>query len=812
MAKEARNKFIDTVDECLTNGVKNGIFHLSVEDKQLDGRSVTIEGKKVINFGSCSYLGLEVDDRLREAVMDAAKNYGVQYSASRAFSSCNLYEELESLLRKIFDNNHVIFAPTTTLTHIAAIPILVQNNDLVILDHQVHGSVQMAVQLTKARGTRVEMIRHNRMDALEDAIRENPNKYDKIWYMADGVYSMYGDVAPLKDLVLLLEKYHNFYLYVDDAHGMSWAGRNGSGYVMSQLPLHPKIALSTSLSKGFGAAGGALILSDAEMKRKILTCGSSYTFSGPEHPPMLAASIASARIHLSPEIYDLQQRLKKKIEHTRKVIDELKLPSVATTESPIFYLGLGMPRVGYNMVKRLLQEGYYANIGIFPAVPVKCTGLRLPITNGHTQDDITNILKAFEYHFPRVIEEEKTSIEQISRSFNIPLEKTIEKFKTYHPVVSIGKFEVQHETTIQNIEKDIWNSLMGDRGMFDWEGCRFTEETFQNNSDPENNWNMHYLIIREVNGKPILTTFFSELICKDDMISPARASQKIEEIRLNNKYYLSSKVIMMGSLINVGDHLYLDKRSSNWKEALLEMLGIMNEVKQKSGATAIQLRDLDGGDIQIRDFLLNEGFFKVEMPDSFTLENANWGTEEEYLSRLSSKSRWHFKHLILSKNHNFEVCTLSHDDKLKGNVEDWFRLYYNVKKKSLNINTYTLPLKYFVNMVNHPNWEIIELRLKSNDDDNGKLVSTAFCYRSASNNYSFMAVGLDYDFVLSHGCYRQCIYQAVKRANDLKCGSLYLGMDAAVEKKRFGTSVYSKSVYIQTNDNYNLELIGIMQG
>src|SRR5258708_9354900 len=245
------NKFINTIDECLTNGVKNGIFQVSLEDEILNGREVTIDGRRVVNFGSCSYLGLEVDDRLKHGAIEAALRYGTQYSSSRAYSACNLYEELEDLFYKIFDNNPVVVAATTTLAHIAAIPILVQNDDLVILDHQVHGSVQLAAQLVKAQGARVEMVKHNRMDMLESLIKENPNKYNKIWYMADGLYSMYGDFAPLKDIVYLMEKYSNFHFYVDDAHGMSWKGKNGNVYVLSETPMHPKMVLTTSLANGF---------------------------------------------------------------------------------------------------------------------------------------------------------------------------------------------------------------------------------------------------------------------------------------------------------------------------------------------------------------------------------------------------------------------------------------------------------------------------------------------------------------------------------------------------------------------------------
>lgn len=804
------NKFVNTIDECLTNGVKNGIFQVTLEDDTLNGREVTIDGKRVINFGSCSYLGLEVDDRLKQGAIDATLRYGTQYSSSRLFSACNLYEELEDLFYKIFNNNPAVLAATTTLSHVGALPILVEDSDLVILDHQVHGSVQLAVQLLKAKGIRVEMIKHNRMDMLESIVAQNPNKFNKIWYMADGLYSMYGDYAPLEDIQYLMEKYASLHLYIDDAHGMSWTGKNGNGYVLSQMSLHPKMVLSTSLAKGFGTGGGVTVMSDKELMRKIKTCGSSYTYSGPVQPPMLGASIASAKIHLSEDIYSLQRQLSEKISLTRSVIDRYDLPLVLPSDSPIFYLGLGLPRVGYNMVRRLLSEGFYTNIGIFPGVPVKCCGLRLAVTNGQTQNDITNVLDAFQYHFPQALKEEGQSIEDIISNFDMPFKKTAEHY-LLSSRESATDLDIQHETTIRNINIETWNELLGENGTFDWEGCKFIEDTFRDNPEPENNWKIHYLIIRDQSTRPILATFFTELLCKDDMIASAEISRQIEQARLKDNYYLTSKVIMMGCLLSVGDHLYIDRDSPHWKNALLEMLKIMDAEKEKCGATSIQLRDINSDDVELKDFFIQEGLIKVEMPDTHVVRDVNaWHTEDQYMQRLSTKSRWHFRRNIVDKRNLFNIKTFVGnkqvtDDQLKR----WRKLYTNVKDKSLNINTYALPEKYFENILNHPNWEVIELSLKEPEKIGADpIVAVGFCYRSSKNNYSIMAVGLDYDYVVSHGCYRQSLFQSVARANELKCKNLYLGMDAAIEKRKFGAEVIAKSVYVQANDNFNMELIG----
>src|SRR6202008_2690947 len=122
---------------------------------------------------------------------------------------------------------------------------------------------------------------------------------------------------------------------------------------------------------------------------------------------------------------------------------------------------------GYNMVKKLLKEGFYTNIGIFPGVPVKCTGLRLAIANGQTLDDIKNVIDAFKYHFPRVLEEEGQSVEDISNNFNINFEETSRRYPVKQKNNQKG-FNILHKTTINEIDKTLWDDLLGDNGTFDW--------------------------------------------------------------------------------------------------------------------------------------------------------------------------------------------------------------------------------------------------------------------------------------------------------------------------------------------------------
>src|SRR5688500_1243003 len=173
------NSFYETIDQIVTHGVNKGILHLSNEDEYFNGNLIELKGNKVVNFGSCSYLGLEFDQRLKDAAKQAIDKYGTQFSESRAYVSLKLYVELENLFHKIFDQPCIV-TPTTSLGHIANIPVLVNDNDAVVMDHQVHSSVQTAVNLLKGRGVHIELVRHNRMDLLEERIKILRAKYSKI--------------------------------------------------------------------------------------------------------------------------------------------------------------------------------------------------------------------------------------------------------------------------------------------------------------------------------------------------------------------------------------------------------------------------------------------------------------------------------------------------------------------------------------------------------------------------------------------------------------------------------------------------------
>ena len=200
------------------------------------------------------------------------------------------------------------------------------------------------------------MIRHNDLNMLEDKIKRYSDQRKKIWYMADGIYSMYGDFAPVPDLMELSKKYPQLNFYFDDVHGMSWIGKNGTGYVLSELAeLSENVLLFGTLSKTFGASGAVLVCSNKKMYHEIKTFGGPLTFSAQLEPASIAAATASADIHLSPEIYVLQHELRERVEYFNELLQQTELPLIDQNISPVFYIGTGMPKTGYNFVNRLMQ-------------------------------------------------------------------------------------------------------------------------------------------------------------------------------------------------------------------------------------------------------------------------------------------------------------------------------------------------------------------------------------------------------------------------------------------------------------------------
>ena len=411
---------IETVTNVVKVATALGIVHRTDTSEEFDSRYVEDNGQKLLFFGSCGYLALEKHPALIDAAMQALQKHGTQFSSSRAYISSQYYDEAESLLSKMFENRKVILFQSLTLGHISTLPLLVDDNDAVIVDERAHDSIQSAVHMLKLRQIKIEVLRHNKMTLLEDRIKILSNRYKKIWYLADGMYSMHGDFAPIKRMYELADKYEQFYMYVDDIHGMSWTGKHGTGITLDAVPdLHRKLFLCTGLTKAFGTMGGVHIFPDEESYRLVKSCGKGFIFSIQMPPYAVASTIASCKIHLSDEIYPLQEQLKFKIDHFSKRCDELGLLVLHKERSPVFFIGVGKPPTGYDMVLRMKKAGFFFNISVYPAVSLFNTGLRITLNNKLTLEDIDNLLFALAENLPEAFKENETTLDEVKKAFGV---------------------------------------------------------------------------------------------------------------------------------------------------------------------------------------------------------------------------------------------------------------------------------------------------------------------------------------------------------------------------------------------------------
>ncbi|MET0794163.1 MAG: aminotransferase class I/II-fold pyridoxal phosphate-dependent enzyme [Polyangiaceae bacterium] len=363
----------------------------TADEGAFSGRYVAFEGRQLLNFVCCSYLGLEQREDLKRAAISAIERLGVQFSCSRAVLQSSQYGELEEALG-LMTGGKAIVSATTTLAHISALPVLVGPRDAVVIDQQAHASLHTACALLRVP---IDIVRHSRMDQLETRVRDLSAKHERVWYVLDGLYSMLGDFAPIDAIRDLLERYPALHLYVDDAHSTSWSGTHGRGYALERLPDRSRVIGVLSLNKAFSAGGGALILPDDHTAQRIRRAGGPLVFGGPLQPPLLAAAVASAKLHLSPELPTLQAALDERIQYFIKLCDEQDVPLADRSISPIFFLRCRSTEKTFSMIKGLRETyGIYTCPAFFPIVPKGQAGVRITISLHNTLDDIRGLVEA----------------------------------------------------------------------------------------------------------------------------------------------------------------------------------------------------------------------------------------------------------------------------------------------------------------------------------------------------------------------------------------------------------------------------------
>ena len=358
-------------------GAEHSDSHLKdlVIDEAGPGREIVVLGRRVINFGSDSFLGLDQDPRVQEAVRRGLERWGTHNGSSRAFASVRANIEAEEKLADWLGVESVLILPSVMLANLGAIPGLVGRQDAIAMDEQAHSSMQEAAKIARANGTKVAAFAHSDPAALEQTLQAL-RPYRCALVCIDGVYSMSGRIPPMAELNDVARA-RDAVLYIDDAHGTGVLGEQGRGTVLEALGSYDNTFVVGSLSKAFSCAGGFIGCPEPFHRLLKIRC-SPYVFGGPVVPCYLEAIGTVIDILRSDEYDPLRARLDAGIRPPHSRPDRARAGRHGRGDAD--RLGPDRRRGGYLERRQVpLRPGLLRPVGPVPGRPVPCGRAPRPV-------------------------------------------------------------------------------------------------------------------------------------------------------------------------------------------------------------------------------------------------------------------------------------------------------------------------------------------------------------------------------------------------------------------------------------------------
>lgn len=352
---------------------------------------VTINGRKVLMFGSNCYTGLVNDPRIKEAAIDAIKKYGTGCAGSPFLNgTLDLHKQLEAKIAAYIGKEDVMIYSTGFGVNLGVVSTLTGREDYILWDEQDHASIIEGRRLSYSQSLKY---RHNDMASLEKQLQKcNPDKVKLI--VTDGVFSMEGDVANLPEIVRLAKQY-NASVMVDEAHSIGVFGEGGRGTV-NHFGLTDDVDLIMgTFSKSFASLGG-FIATDKEITNFLRHHSRSYIFTASITPASTAAALKAIEImENEPErqrnLWDLTNFA---LEGFRNMGAE-----IGNTSTPIIPLYIRDNFKTFKVTTDLFNEGIFVNPVVSPAVAPHDTLIRFSLMATHTKEQVERGLEAIERVF-----------------------------------------------------------------------------------------------------------------------------------------------------------------------------------------------------------------------------------------------------------------------------------------------------------------------------------------------------------------------------------------------------------------------------
>lgn len=354
---------------------------------------VMMNGKKVLMFGSNSYMGLTNHPKVIEAAVEATKKYGTGMAGSPFLNgTLTIHKDLEARLADYVGKEDAMIYSTGFGVNLGVVSTLTGREDYIILDEQDHASIIEGRRLSFSNYLKYK---HNDMESLEAQLKKcEPDKVKLI--VSDSVFSMEGDVAHVDKIVELAKKY-NAAVMIDEAHGIGVFGEGGRG-VCNHMGVTKDVDLIMgTFSKSLASLGG-FIATDKVITNFLRHHSRSYIFTASITPASTAAVNAALDIIIAEP--ERQQHL---WDITHYALDSLRNMGceIGHTSTPIIPLFIRDDYKTFHVTRDLLDEGVFVNPVVTPAVAPQDTLIRYSLMATHTKDQVTRSLEAIEKVFKK---------------------------------------------------------------------------------------------------------------------------------------------------------------------------------------------------------------------------------------------------------------------------------------------------------------------------------------------------------------------------------------------------------------------------
>lgn len=360
-----------------------------------------VDNRKVLSFCSFNYLGLANDKEVKKTITEGFDRYGIHTSGAVLISgTLGIHKKLEREIADFLAQEDAMIFNTTTMANMGTIPAVInlpvtsafsffripfkKSADAVIFSDELnHATIIEGARLAKADKT---IYRHCDMNDLEDKLKKYRKKKRKL-ILTDGVFSMDGDIAPLKDIIELAKK-HGAIIFVDDVNATGVLGRNGQG-TMEHFGLKDGIDIVVSgFSKCFGVMGGVTATSQ-HIADYLRVTAKTYMFSGG-----FSGGLALGVLKALEIIKTDKTRRNKLWENTRYLKNRLQGNGFDTlnSETPIIPIFLGDERIAINMSRDLLNRGILSPAIRWPAVAHGQSRIRFVVTSLHSKEQIDRLV------------------------------------------------------------------------------------------------------------------------------------------------------------------------------------------------------------------------------------------------------------------------------------------------------------------------------------------------------------------------------------------------------------------------------------